>query len=65
LNYLTKIIFENLNFNDENTQNLIRGTLDYGPSKSWANFGAIVLVGKFYWLNFPLDKSPSPLGFLS
>ncbi len=28
----TKIIFENLNFKDENTQNLVRGTLDYGPS---------------------------------
>jgi hypothetical protein len=54
-----------LNFNDENTQNLIRGILDYGPSKSWADFGAFVLVGNFYWLNFPLDINPSPLRFLS
>jgi len=28
----TKIIFEILSFNDENTQNIVRGTLDYGPS---------------------------------
>ncbi len=42
----------------------LRGTLNYGPSKSWANFGAFVLVGNFYWFNCPLETSPSPFGFL-
>ncbi len=26
----------------------LKGTLNYGPSKSWSDFGAFVLVSKFY-----------------
>jgi hypothetical protein len=26
----------------------LKGTLNNGPSKTWADFGTFVLVGKFY-----------------